>query len=392
MPKIFEVQKYPSTFYGIGDTLNIFDDSYTPIEITDVWYKIPALTNIQGEDWVIVNTGYVQLSSQPLTDFDIEICETDGSSLQSLSMVIGTAGDVSTKPNETQIVWIDKQGFKGCYFINSKWLGKLLHIKRGKYITTTVSSLRLNEISGGYDMKPNTPNLTNRIINGKPVYSVYFEKGTLVSDIAVFLLDVDFAVSGFKEKVLSSGVSYYDVVNSGANFDLYLFNIFNSSINTSIASDSLVAGIEILYTLKGLPPTQAFYIDTINAVDGGSRLFTYTGCKTFKGELKDFINNYNLHNKLGKIKITMSDSTDPDNPTFNKTAEIDLCTFLNNYDGGLAAIFNFACILNSGNRVWAARSEEQYKNSISVEVNGENWYGRQNTTKLIIEVYEYKTE
>lgn len=389
MANIFEVQNYPATFYGIGDTLNIFDDSYTPIEITDVWYKIPALTNIQGEDWVIVNTGYVQLSSQPLTDFDVEICETDGTSLQSLSMVIGTAGDVSTKPNETQIVWIDKQGFQGCYFLNSKWLGKLLHIKRGKYISTTVSSLRLNEIAGGYDMKPNSPNLTNRIINGKPIYSIYFEAGTLVSDVLSLLSNVDFAVSGFVEKIGKGSVFYYDVVKEqGDAFNLYLFEMKSDTIKVDVASDSLVAGIEIYYTEKGLPPEQAFYIDTINAVYNNSLgfgIFEYIDCTTFKGELNKFIDNYNLNNKLGKVKLTLVDDT---NPGLNRTGEIDLCTFLNNYDLGTGYIGKFACILNSSNRVWGN------DNTMAVYVNGEQWRGNlsNTTSKLSIEIYEYKTE
>lgn len=169
------IQKYPKNYFGINETTNIFTGDTAPINVVDEYFRIPSVVNIEGEEWVAVNTGYVPLETQPIEDFEFEITDDNGSSLQALQLVIGTPKDPSSKPASNVVVWFNQPYVKGCYYVNSKWLGKVFHIKKGKYVSTTANAGRLNEISSNYEFVNNVELAINDTIDKNNINKKYVD-------------------------------------------------------------------------------------------------------------------------------------------------------------------------------------------------------------------------
>lgn len=215
------IQKYPKKYFGINETTNIFTGDAVPIDVTNEYFQIPSVVNIQGESWVAVNTGYVPLATQPTADFAFEICDTNGSSLQKLSLVIGTAKDPSSKPASNVVVWFNEAFVKGCYYVNSQWLGKVFHIIKGKYISTTANSNRLNEISSNYNFENNVALVTNDTIEEQLNIT---KKYTAVDNLFTAIRQTTTTNYGYpispnifeKNKISESGEYYYQGSPSSA--------------------------------------------------------------------------------------------------------------------------------------------------------------------------------
>lgn len=174
------IQKYPKKYFGINETTNIFTGDATPFDVVNEYYRIPSVVNIPGESWVAVNTGYVPLETQPTDDFELHICDDNGSSLQKLNLVIGTPGDPSSKPARDVVVWLNYPNVRGCYYVNSAWLGKVFHIKKGKYISTTANAPRLNEISSNYDFVNNVEQYINDTIDSNNINVTYSDNRSYI--------------------------------------------------------------------------------------------------------------------------------------------------------------------------------------------------------------------
>lgn len=169
------IQKYPKRYFGINETSNIFTGDAVPVDVANEYFRIPSVVNIQGEEWVAVNTGYVPLATQPTEDFEFEITNDNGGLLQALDLIIGKAKDPSLKPARNVVVWINEPYVQGCYYVNSAWLGKVFHIKKGKYISTTANAPRLNEISSNYEFVNNVEQAINDTIDSNNILKKYVD-------------------------------------------------------------------------------------------------------------------------------------------------------------------------------------------------------------------------
>lgn len=182
-----KIIKYPENYFGINDTYNVFNGGYIPKLINDLYYQIPNIVNIEGEEWVVVNTGYVALDTTETSKFEFEICDTNGTSLQKLELVRGVLLSSSSMPLENQIVWFNDRGLNGSYYINSKWLGKVLHLIRGEFIGTTVSNAKIYDLThergiiADEEEHPTGTYYYNADGAKKPIYYRMFQKEYMIS-------------------------------------------------------------------------------------------------------------------------------------------------------------------------------------------------------------------
>lgn len=280
------IQKYPKKYFGINDTTNIFTGDAVPIDVTDEYFRIPSVVNIQGEEWVAVNTGYVPLATQPTADFEFEICDDNGRSLQKLSLIIGTAKDPSSKPASNVVVWFNESFVKGCYYVNSQWLGKVFHIIKGKYVSTTANSNRLNEISSNYDFVNNVEQAINDKVDSNNINVTYSDKGDYIEqkqivnnkNIIPYLLDNQ--ISSIKSNVefdtkkTLDGKKIYGryVVNSLLGFLLYYNCIGYSPSNAIFSNSTPINSITLLIPAKR---DGYFSVGKIVINTSGSISFTY---------------------------------------------------------------------------------------------------------------------
>lgn len=168
------LQPYPIQLIGLNDVYNPFTKEYVPYLVEGAKYLIPSQVNIQGQEWVAVNTSYIQLANTLSTEYEIEILDTDESSiLQTLTLIENAVGN-DIKPNRDQCMWFNQNGLAGNYYIHSDWLGKILHIKRGLYVGTAVSSVRLG--ASGIPAYYYQMSLNNGSFDSNEAPSVWYEK------------------------------------------------------------------------------------------------------------------------------------------------------------------------------------------------------------------------
>lgn len=134
-------------YFGVANTYDPFTNQSKLQKIEDLNFNIPELPPFDLAEFVAVSTGLLATSLSFLNYCEFSILDKNtGAKITDLKNNIGEIGNTSFYPSENQILWFNRDGLRGTFYLNKAHAGRVLHIKSGMFSTTSITSGVLNDM------------------------------------------------------------------------------------------------------------------------------------------------------------------------------------------------------------------------------------------------------
>lgn len=153
----------PYKKFGLSSTYSPFTNSYPITKNIDITMKLPDSQVFIDEPYIVLETGLIpEVTSFFNGNINFTIEKKDGQSIKLVPRVGTTEIGQSLFPEKNEIVWFDKQGIQGDYYIHSDYAGENIHIQ-GDFMVSALESKVFNELvsSTGNDITDLQNNLSN---------------------------------------------------------------------------------------------------------------------------------------------------------------------------------------------------------------------------------------
>lgn len=275
----------PYKKFGLSSTYSPFTNSYPITKNIDITMKLPDSQVFIDEPYIVLETGLIpEVTSFFNGNINFTIEKKDGQSIKLMPRVGTTEIGQSLFPEKNEIVWFDKQGIQGDYYIHSDYAGENIHIQ-GDFMVSALESKVFNELvsSTGNDITDLQNNLSN--INTtlkRERLKIEIEEKTYTWTPSVYRSSVDMNVSNrFNAPSGTIGILGHRInaLSLSVSWDKRYFPYYPNTCNVKININGVQYIAQVQPTSQGTSISASF---NNNSLFGGGNA-TYIDMSAYGG-------------------------------------------------------------------------------------------------------------